>query len=103
MNLSRAIGFHSYSEEIDKEAVRRRLLRYINLKLRGNGLPGLPIDDPTGEGVSRYGGTVAAPVFSEIAGEAMKYMGVKPSIVPRRALRSKGPMASVRYGPAGAG
>jgi cell division protein FtsI (penicillin-binding protein 3) len=61
------------------------------------------VDDPTGEGVSRYGGTVAAPVFKEIATEAMKYMGIEPSVVPRRAVRSKGPMAAVRYSPGGAG
>ena len=55
------------------------------------------VDDPRGEGVSRYGGTVAAPVFREIAAEAMKYMGVEPSVVPRRAVRAKEPMASVRH------
>ncbi|MFT5106731.1 MAG: cell division protein FtsI (penicillin-binding protein 3) [Pseudoalteromonas tetraodonis] len=62
------------------------------------------IDDPIGEGVMRYGGTVAAPVFSAIATEAMKHMGVDPSIVPRRAVRSKGPMgSSIRYAPPRAG
>jgi cell division protein FtsI/penicillin-binding protein 2 len=61
------------------------------------------VDDPVGEGVSRYGGTVAAPVFKEIATEAMKYMGVEPSIVPRRAVRAKGPLTQVRYTPPDAG
>ena len=51
------------------------------------------VDDPKGEGVSRYGGTVAAPVFKEIAEQAMKHMGVEPSVVPRRALRKKVPVA----------
>ena len=53
------------------------------------------VDDPVGQDVSLYGGTVAAPVFSEIAREAMKYMGVEPSIVPRRAVRRKGPMGTI--------
>ena len=58
------------------------------------------VDDPTGKGVSRYGGTVAAPVFREIAAAAMNYMGVEPSVVPRRALKTKGPVAAaVRYRP----
>ena len=58
------------------------------------------VDDPVGEGVSLYGGTVAAPIFSEIAREAMKYMGVEPSIVPRRAVRKKRPLGTIpiRYG-----
>lgn len=66
------------------------------------------IDDPTGvdsngKKIARYGGTVAAPVFREIAEAAMKHMGVEPSVVPRRALRAKGPMAAVRYRPTGSG
>jgi len=61
------------------------------------------IDDPTGAGVSRYGGTVAAPVFREVAEEAMKHMGVEPSVVPRRALRAKTPVASARHSLPGSG
>ena len=60
------------------------------------------VDDPRGEG-ARYGGTVAAPVFREIAAEAMKAMGVEPSVIPRRATRSKGPLIQVRYAPPDAG
>jgi cell division protein FtsI (penicillin-binding protein 3) len=66
------------------------------------------VDDPVGkdaEGndLSRYGGSVAGPVFREIADAAMQYMGVAPSVVPRRVVRSKVPMAAVRYAPRGDG
>lgn len=66
------------------------------------------VDDPVGKdsdgsSLSRYGGSVAAPVFREIAEEAMKYMEVQPSVVPRRAVRSKAPVASVRYAPRSGG
>ncbi|MGI9239546.1 MAG: penicillin-binding transpeptidase domain-containing protein, partial [Verrucomicrobiales bacterium] len=58
------------------------------------------IDDPKGKGadgkdLSRYGGAVAGPVFSEIAKEAMKYFEVKPSIVPHRVVRTRVPVSSV--------
>ncbi|MBT7981854.1 MAG: penicillin-binding protein 2 [Akkermansiaceae bacterium] len=44
------------------------------------------VDDPQNEG-SRYGGTVAAPIFSKIAAAAMPYLGIDP----RKATRSLGP------------
>ena len=44
------------------------------------------VDDPQNDG-SRYGGTVAAPIFSKIAAAAMPYMGIDP----RKATRSLGP------------
>ena len=44
------------------------------------------VDDPKNKG-SRYGGTVAAPIFSKIAAAAMPYMGIDP----RKATRSLGP------------
>jgi len=50
------------------------------------------VDDPRGEG-SRYGGTVAGPVFKEIASQVMDYWRVEPSAVRRQAIRSKGPVA----------
>ena len=56
------------------------------------------VDDPQGE-KPYYGGSVAGPVFKEIATEAMKYMGVEPSIVPRRAVRTKGATIPIRYAP----
>ena len=56
-----------------------------------------PVNELTGKKDQVYGGSVAAPVFREIAAAAMKYLGVEPSVVPRRALRVKGAMAAVRY------
>ena len=44
------------------------------------------VDDPQNDG-PRYGGTVAAPIFSKIAAAAMPYMGIDP----RKATRSLGP------------
>ena len=44
------------------------------------------VDDPQNEGF-RYGGHVAAPIFSKIAAAAMPYMGIEP----RKATRSLGP------------
>jgi len=38
------------------------------------------IDEPKG---SEYGGTVAAPVFKEIAESTLRYLGVAPSIPAR--------------------
>lgn len=46
------------------------------------------VDDPQNEAGRRYGGTVAAPLFAEIAAAAMPYMGIKPTVVPRRAARA---------------
>jgi len=45
------------------------------------------VDDPQNEKSRRYGGTVAAPLFAEIAAAAMPHMGVSPTVVPRRAIR----------------
>ncbi|MCP4848422.1 MAG: penicillin-binding protein 2 [Verrucomicrobiaceae bacterium] len=44
------------------------------------------VDDP--KNASRYGGTVAAPIFSEIATAAMPCMGVKPAALPRRMIKN---------------
>jgi stage V sporulation protein D (sporulation-specific penicillin-binding protein) len=44
------------------------------------------VDDPQNEGF-RYGGHVAAPIFSKIAAAAMPYMGIEP----RKATRSLDP------------
>ena len=44
------------------------------------------VDDPQNKGF-RYGGTVAAPIFSKIAAAAMPYLGIDP----RKATRSLGP------------
>jgi cell division protein FtsI/penicillin-binding protein 2 len=44
------------------------------------------VDDPKNKG-SRYGGAVAAPIFSKIAAAAMPYMGIDR----RKATRSLGP------------
>jgi cell division protein FtsI (penicillin-binding protein 3) len=46
------------------------------------------VDEPKG---SQYGGTVAAPVFQEIAESALRYLGVAPSR-PARAIRLGEPM-----------
>jgi cell division protein FtsI (penicillin-binding protein 3) len=45
------------------------------------------LDEPKG---AEYGGTVAAPVFKEIAEPVLRYLGVPPSI-PSRSLRVKPP------------
>ena len=51
------------------------------------------VDDPQGPMVERYGGRVAAPIFSEIATRAIRTLGVErppallirtPSAVPAR-------------------
>jgi cell division protein FtsI (penicillin-binding protein 3) len=46
------------------------------------------VDEPKG---SQYGGTVAAPVFHEIAESVLRYLGVAPSL-PARTLRLGEPM-----------
>jgi cell division protein FtsI (penicillin-binding protein 3) len=46
------------------------------------------VDEPKG---SQYGGTVAAPVFHEIAESALRYLGVAPSL-PARRVRLPQPM-----------
>lgn len=46
------------------------------------------VDEPKGE---EYGGTVAAPVFKEIAESALRYLGVPPSI-PARTIDVSTPM-----------
>ena len=46
------------------------------------------VDDPKGD-EKLYGGTVAAPVFKEIAMKAMPYLGVEPLIVHRKAARTR--------------
>ncbi len=45
------------------------------------------IDEPQGE---HYGGTVAGPVFREIAAEAMRYLGVPRDLGPNTSRRHKG-------------
>jgi cell division protein FtsI/penicillin-binding protein 2 len=37
------------------------------------------IDDPVAEGVNIYGGTIAGPLFSQIAGAAATYLNIEPS------------------------
>ena len=37
------------------------------------------IDDPVAEGVNIYGGTIAGPLFSRIAGAAATYLNIEPS------------------------
>ena len=44
------------------------------------------VDDP--KNAVRYGGTVAAPIFSEIASAAMPCLGIKPTVVPRRVIKN---------------
>ena len=44
------------------------------------------VDDP--QNATRYGGTVAAPIFSEIASAAMSGMGIKPTALPPRVIKS---------------
>ena len=44
------------------------------------------VDDP--KNAARYGGTVAAPIFSEIASAAMPSMGIRPTVLPRRAIKN---------------
>ena len=44
------------------------------------------VDDP--KNAARYGGTVAAPIFSEIASAAMPFMGIEPTVLPRRVIKS---------------
>ena len=46
------------------------------------------VDEPR---VSQYGGTVAAPVFKEIAESSLRYLGVPPS-VPVRTLPVGAPL-----------
>ena len=46
------------------------------------------IDEPRGE---HYGGTVAAPVFREIAEGSLRYLGVPPSI-PARSIGIEAPL-----------
>jgi cell division protein FtsI (penicillin-binding protein 3) len=40
------------------------------------------VDSPHAAGVSRYGGTVAAPIFQRIADAALRHQGIPPSINP---------------------
>jgi cell division protein FtsI/penicillin-binding protein 2 len=44
------------------------------------------VDDP--QNAARYGGTVAAPIFSEIASAAMPSMGIRPTALPRRMIKN---------------
>jgi cell division protein FtsI/penicillin-binding protein 2 len=37
------------------------------------------IDDPQTEEVKRYGGTIAAPIFSKVASRVAKHMGLEPT------------------------
>lgn len=47
------------------------------------------VDDPKRRaGESIYGGAVAAPIFGAIAEEAMRHLGVAPTVIKRRAARS---------------
>ncbi|MEM0896701.1 MAG: penicillin-binding protein 2 [Verrucomicrobiota bacterium] len=47
------------------------------------------VDDPTKkEGEPSYGGTVAAPLFKEVAERAMRHYGIEPSLVRRKVTRS---------------
>lgn len=58
------------------------------------------VDEPQG---SEYGGTVAAPVFKEIAEPALRYLGVPPSL-PARTLRVQPPtLAAFSQQPASSG
>jgi cell division protein FtsI (penicillin-binding protein 3) len=40
------------------------------------------VDSPKAAGLSRYGGTVAAPIFQKIADAALRHAGIPPSINP---------------------
>jgi len=40
-------------------------------------------ENPQTTGVSRYGGTIAAPIFARIAGRAMRVLDVPPDVNPR--------------------
>ena len=44
------------------------------------------VDDP--QSPSKYGGTVAAPIFAEIASAAMSCMGIKSTELPRRMIKN---------------
>ena len=44
------------------------------------------VDDP--KSPSKYGGTVAAPIFAEIASAAMPCMGIKSTELPRRVIKN---------------
>ena len=44
------------------------------------------VDDP--QNAARYGGTVAAPIFSEIASAAMPSMGIRPTALPSRMIKN---------------
>ena len=37
------------------------------------------VDDPQTDEVKRYGGTIAAPIFSKVATRVAKHMGLKPT------------------------
>ncbi len=54
------------------------------------------VDDP--QNAARYGGTVAAPIFSEIASAAMPCMGIKPTALPPRVLKSVRRSAGIQGG-----
>ena len=43
------------------------------------------IDDPHAEGIKLYGGTIAAPVFAQLAKEAVNYLNIPPT-VPKEEL-----------------
>ena len=45
------------------------------------------VDDPNVKDGPTYGGTVAAPLFKEIAERAMRHYGIEPSIVRRKVSR----------------
>jgi len=49
MDVRRALGFHSEENSTEAQETRKRILRYINLKLFAHNLPGTPISDPSGE------------------------------------------------------
>ena len=36
------------------------------------------VDDPHASNVELYGGTIAAPVFSEISAKAVRILGIRP-------------------------
>jgi cell division protein FtsI (penicillin-binding protein 3) len=55
------------------------------------------VDEPKG---SQYGGTVAAPVFHEVAESALRYLGVPPSIPSRRIGIGEPMLAAFGQGPA---
>ncbi|QDU98102.1 hypothetical protein [Lignipirellula cremea] len=51
MDYRRAFGFELEDKKTDAAETRKRLLYYIHLKLLANGLPGIPIENASGEAI----------------------------------------------------